>query len=180
MRFIILRIQWILIFVLAGTFLSGCIPTNPAIATRFYVLTPVDSTTPPVRQPDPNRPLSVEIATLHLPQYLEKPQIVTRSGINQLELAEYHQWGGNLRKNMIRVMARNLSHLLATPEISMAPFRPLAPPDFTIEMEVMQYEADAQGQVRLSAQWRIFQGTGKKKHDHTDDRSDPSGDRIGF
>lgn len=164
MRLSILRVQLILIFALAGSLLSGCIEiaTNPVTSTRFYVLTPVDSATAPVVQSNQNRPLSVEIAALRLPQYLEKPQIVTRSGTNQLELAEYHQWGGNLRKNMIQVLARNLSQLLATPDISMAPFRPLAPPSFSVEVEVMQFEAEAGGQVRLITQWRVLRGTDKK------------------
>ncbi|MFH2058944.1 MAG: PqiC family protein [Pseudomonadota bacterium] len=164
MRLSILRIQLVLILALTGSLLSGCIKiaTNPVTSTRFYVLTPVDSTPSPVGQSDQNRPLSLEIAALRLPQYLEKPQIITRSGTNQLELAEYHQWGGNLRKNMIQVLARNLSQLLVTPDISIAPFRPSVPPDFSIEVDVMQFEAEADGQVRLITQWRILRGMDQK------------------
>ncbi|MFH2091810.1 MAG: PqiC family protein [Pseudomonadota bacterium] len=155
-------IQRLLIFTLAGCFLLGCIATTPAVSTRFYVLTPVDPAAPSMREPDQAFPLSIQIAALRLPQYLEKPQIVTRSGSNQLELAEYHQWGGNLRKNMIHVLAQNFSQLLATADICMAPFQPASPPVFIIELEVMQFEADAGGKARLWAQWRLFRGTDKK------------------
>lgn len=159
MRYLFLRIQWVLLFalILTGSLLSGCIKTTPT-PTRFYVLNPLDHSVSLVSKTDQKIPLSVEIYSLRLPQYLEKPQIVTRSSGNRLELAEYHQWGGNLRKNMIRVLAQNLSQLLTTSDISMAPFRPSALPNVGVELEVMQFERDANGQVRLSVKWRLFDG----------------------
>jgi hypothetical protein len=159
MRHSFLSIQWVLLLalMLTGSLLSGCIKTTP-IPTRFYVLTPLDHPVSLVSETDQKIPLSVEISSLRLPQYLEKPQIVTRSSGNRLELAEYDQWGGNLRKNMIRVLAQNLSRLLSTSDISIAPFRPPTPPNVGVELEVMQFEKNAGGQVRLSVQWRLLDG----------------------
>ncbi len=126
-----LRIRLFLIFVLEGSFLFGCMAaTTPA--TRFYVLNPLDSGISLVSETDQKGSLSVEVASLRLPQYLERPQIITRSSGNRLERAEYHQWGGNLRKNMIRVLAKNLSQLLATPDIAISPIVPRPPPIFVL------------------------------------------------
>lgn len=152
-----LRFRLFLVFVLTGSVLSGCLGTTPTV-TRFYVLNPLDVGSSLVSETDRKDPLSVEVASLRLPQYLERPQIVTRSSGNRLELAEYHQWGGNLRKNMARVIAKNLSQLLATPNIAISPYRPPAPPDFRVELEVMQFERVSEGQVKLSAQWRLSRG----------------------
>ncbi|MBU0972664.1 MAG: PqiC family protein [Proteobacteria bacterium] len=149
--------QGVLLLV-AGWLLSGCLGVNPVTPTQFYVLNPMDHDPGFVEKTQASFPLSVEIASLHLPQYLEKPQIITRSHQNRLEIAEYHQWGGNLRKNMIRVLAQNMSQLLASPNISMAPFRPLPPPDFRINVEVMQFESDDRGRIHFSAQWRLSRG----------------------
>ncbi|MBA3012703.1 MAG: PqiC family protein [Proteobacteria bacterium] len=147
-----------ILLLVAGWLLSGCLGVNPVTPTQFYILNPMDHDPGLVQKTQTPFPLSVEIASLRLPQYLEKPQIITRSHQNRLEIAEYHQWGGNLRKNMIRVLAQNMSQLLATPDIAMAPFRPLTTPDFRIDVEVMQFESDAQGQVHFSAQWRLSRG----------------------
>lgn len=153
-----LPIRLFLVFVLAGSFLSGCARAT-APATRFYVLNPLDSSGQSlVRKTDQKGSLSLEVASLRLPQYLERPQIVTRSSKNRLERAEYHQWGGNLRKNMARVLAKNLSQLLATPNIVIAPHRPAARPDFRVELEVIQFERISDGQVKLSAQWCLSRG----------------------
>ncbi len=151
------------VLVLAFTviFLVGC-GTSKAPATRFYVLTSLDPGVPFVTEPHLKAPLAVEVSSLHLPQYLERPQIVTRSTENRIELAEFHQWGGNLRKNMMRVLARNLSQLLATPQISIFPHSPQAAPDFRVDLEIMKFERDPQGKVQLSAQWRVS-GSGDRK-----------------
>ena len=154
--------HWILVVILTGSFLSGCLGTNPVTPTRFYVLTPAQYETSLVSKTvgeDSQAPkISLEITALRLPQYLEKPQIVTRTSENRLELAEYHQWGGDLRKNMNRVFARNMSALLSSPHVAVAPFRRSTSPDFRVEVDVMQFEADSFGQVRFSAQWRLFRG----------------------
>ena len=161
MPLLFLRIRIVLFLVLAGSFLCGCLSTTTS-ATRFYVLNPLDPGVSPISEIDRKDALSVEVASLRLPQYLERPQIVTRSSKNRLELAEYRQWGGNLRKNMMRVLAQNLSRLLATPHIAIYPHRPITSPDFRVDLEVMHFERDSDGQVRLSAQWRLSGGNDRK------------------
>lgn len=161
MLHLFLQTRLFLVFMLAGSFLSGCV-TADTRSTRFYILNPLDSVASLVSESNQEGSLSVEVASLRLPQYLERPQIVTRSGGNRLKLAEFHQWGGNLRKNMIRVLAKNLSQLLATPNITIGPHRPPTPPDFRVELDVTQFERDSDGQVRLSVQWHLQRGKDQK------------------
>lgn len=142
---------------LALVLLAGC-ATGDAPTTRFYVLSalPGDSAALGDARRDP--PIAVDIATLRLPQYLERPQIVTRSARNELALAEYHQWGGNLAKNMTRVLARNLALLLGTAEITVFSRRPPAPADVRVDIDVLQFERGPDRRVLLSAQWRLRAG----------------------
>ena len=154
--------SFITLFILTTILLSGCFGINPITPTKLYVLNPVEYKAPLVNGMEKRPLLSVEIASFRLPQYLEKPQIITRSHQNQLTMAEYHQWGGNLRKNMTRVLAQNISRLLATPNVTIPPFRPSPPPDIRVNVEVMQFEADDKGQVKFSAQWRLARGKGGK------------------
>ena len=161
MRLLLFQTRMFLVFLLAGGLLSGCVKSSTPV-TRFYVLNPINSDTSLVSESERKGLLSVEVASLRLPQYLERPQIVTRSGGNRLELAEYNQWGGNLRKNMMRVIAKNLSQLLSTPNIAISPHRPPKPSDFYIELEVMKFERDSEGQVRFSTQWRLSRGRDRK------------------
>ena len=63
--------------------LSGCLGgSSPAV--RFYVLSPMSDSIPA----DGNNKLAVEISTIHLPQYLDRPHLVTRSGNNRLKILQ--------------------------------------------------------------------------------------------
>lgn len=143
----------IVVLALVMTLGLGCASSGDP--TRFYVLNPLDPGPTLVGDAPPKAPLSVEISALRLPQYLERPQIVTRRSASTLDVAEFHKWGGNLRKDMLRVMAKNLSQLLATPYVSISPHSPQPPSDFRVEMEVMKFERDPDGKVRLSIQWSL-------------------------
>ena len=59
---------------------------------------------------------------------------------------------------MMRVLAKNFSQFLATPNVAIFPHHPSRPLDFLVELEVMQFERDSHGQVRLSTQWRLSRG----------------------
>lgn len=161
MRFLFIK-NWLIIFLLIAISLVFSCASSKTAVTHFYILDPIDFTMLSAAQMDQTTTLSIGVTSLRLPQYLERPQIVTRRSENQLDLAEYHQWGGNLRKNMTRVLAKNLSQLLDTQEISIYPDIPQSPPDFYIELTVMKFERDPDGKVSLSAQWRLSADKDKK------------------
>jgi len=140
--------------------LTGCVTTASPV-TRFYVLDALGADTVALAGAEREPPLALDLSPLRLPQYLERPQIVSRSAGSRLELAEYDQWGGNLAKNMGRVLAQNLSRLLATPDVTMLSRRPATPADLRIEVDVMQFERGADGRVLLEAQWRLAGGSGQ-------------------
>ena len=146
---------WLTTFLfIAISITTGC-GSSKAPITRFYILDPLESERLSGEKTDQTPSLSIGITSFRLPQYLERPQIVTRSSANRLELAEFHQWGGNLRKNMTRTLAKNLSRILDTPEIFIYPDIPKASTDFHIELTVTKFERDPDNKVRLSAQWRL-------------------------
>lgn len=147
----------ILAFVIALGF--GCTSVPPV---RYYALNPLDPGPTVVTATQPQTSLSIEVGSLRLPQYLEKPQIVTRRSSSRLEVAEFHQWGGNLRKDMMRVLAKNLSQLLGTPRIFISPYSTQPLPDFRVELEVMKFERDPDGKVRLSVQWSLTEARDQK------------------
>jgi uncharacterized protein len=128
--------------------LGGC---NNAPPTRFYVLSTLAD------QPaiTPGRGIAIGIGPVTLPQYLNRPQIVTRIGANQLAFAEFDQWGGDLNDNVTRVIAANLSSLLATDRVSFYPWKNDAPIDHQATIEVVNFEQDVNGSSVLTAYWSI-------------------------
>lgn len=134
--------------VLLSLALGGCSNTPP---TRFYVLSAMADRAAAV----PGKGTAIGIGPVTLPQYLNRPQIVTRSGGNQLAVAEFDQWGGDLNDNVSRVLAANLSSLLETDRVSLYPWKDEAPIDYQVTIDVVSFEQDADGSSVLSAYWSV-------------------------
>ena len=136
--------------------LSGCIGGGAATPVRYY---PVD----PVEYPSASlkvvRQLNLEIINLHIPQYLERFHIATRSNESRLEFSESNQWGENLRKNLLRTMARNMSILLSTIDIGTPLNRSSSLPDYRVQIHIDQFEQGIDNKVKLVARWQLSGGS---------------------
>ena len=125
-------------------------------SARFYVLSPVAA---PTGETDNNsgfsRDIAIGISAISLPKYLRKQQIVTRTGSNEVHLAEYDRWAGKIEEDIGRVVAENLSIILHTDRVlSSAAMEPLAS-DYTIKMEVIRFEGRLAGDLELFVRWTI-------------------------
>ena len=132
--------------------LAACSGGGNKIATKYYLIDPLDYDALVVTS---DRPLAIEIIDVHIPQYLERFHIATRTGENRLKFSESNQWGGNLRKNLMRTLSRNLSGLLSTQDIGTPLNRSSSSPDFRVQIYIEQFELGVDQKVRLVARWQI-------------------------
>lgn len=130
--------------------LTACLSGSPTL--RYYLLS--DTPAKSLLQPQQQAP-AIEISAIHIPQYLDRPQIVSRTASSRLRLSESHQWGGNLRKNLIRAMVSNLSQLLDTAQIRSNARRNSETPDYRLEVEIMEFEIAIDGRIHLTAKWQV-------------------------
>src|SRR6516165_4118320 len=128
--------------------LTGCPGNAP---TRLYVLT---ATTDKPASTSPEG-VAIGVGPITLPKYLDRPQIVTRVAANSLDQANLDQWGGDLNDNITRVVATNLSNLLATDRVSLYPWKDGAPVDFQVTMDISRFEQDKDGSAVLNVFWSI-------------------------
>lgn len=143
----------LLLFVVS--LLSACMGGGATTPTRYYLVDPVEYSSESVKAV---RPLSIEILDLHIPQYLERFQIASRSSESRLEFSDNNQWGENLRKNLLRSMARNLSRLLSTIDIGTPLNRSSSLPDYRVQIHIEQFEQDIDSKVKLVARWQLTSG----------------------
>jgi len=144
-----MRLSPAFVFVgLALLALTGCPGNAP---TRLYVLT---ATTDKPASTSPQG-VAIGVGPITLPKYLDRPQIVTRVAANSLDQANLDQWGGDLNDNITRVVATNLSNLLATDRVSLYPWKDGAPVDFQVTMDISRFEQDKDGSAVLNVFWSI-------------------------
>lgn len=136
--------------------LSACMGGGATNPTRYYLLDPVEYTGDSVKAV---RPLKIEIIDLQIPQYLERFQIASRSSESRLEFSDENQWGENLRKNLLRSMARNLSRILSTDDVGTPLNRSSSLPDYRIQIHIEQFELDIDNSVKLYARWQLSNTT---------------------
>ena len=103
--------------------------------------------------------LSVGIGSVHLPDYLERPQIVTFKGVSRLHLAEFHRWAGRLDGEITRVMINNLSMLLGTPQVLVFPWGQSETPQFRLDLIFHHFEGILGETVRIKGVWHLSQNT---------------------
>jgi uncharacterized lipoprotein YmbA len=73
---------------------------------------------------------------------------------------EYHRWAEPLEKNFTRVLAGNLSELLATNRIAIFPERTAAPMAYRVVVDVVRFEGGPDGTVVLDARWSLSKRSG--------------------
>jgi uncharacterized lipoprotein YmbA len=130
---------------------------------NFYVLSPVtDSELAMKSTSGGSSDISIGIFPVSLPKYLKKQQIVTRTGDNELHLAEYDRWAGRIEEDIGRVIAENLSLMLATDQILSYPPIETNGQDYNIQIVINRFDGRLGGEIQLIAQWAVFDGQGKK------------------
>jgi len=136
-------------------FSLGC--AGRSQSARFYILNPLAAPeTKSESITEPAGDLAVGILPVSLPKYLRKPQIVTRTGDNELRLAEYDRWAGKLEEDIARVVAENLSQLLGTDKVYTSTFMGTVPPDYSISIDIIRFDGRLGGDLEFQVRWAVF------------------------
>jgi uncharacterized lipoprotein YmbA len=89
------------------------------------------------------------IGPIRFPDYLDRPELATRSSPNRFEVAENDRWAEPLEENFARVLARNLAALMRTVRIAAYPWAADRRPARQMEIEVLRFEITARTRLPL-------------------------------
>jgi uncharacterized lipoprotein YmbA len=140
---------------------GGCLGGVSA-PTRFYTLVPVAVPTTDVNPRTAERGLAIGVGPVTLPGYLDRREIVTRRGREEIELGEFDRWSEPLKDGAIRVLGENLAILLRTDRVALLPWRGSHPVQYQVVVEVARFEGATGADVTLEARWRILGADGKE------------------
>ena len=143
---------------LSVMFLAGCRGTSEN--ARFYKLSAIlssDEAAKPAGQG-----VAIGIGPIKFPDHLDRPEIVTRTSRNALEVGDFDRWAGSLREDFSRVLTENLSILLSTDYVFVFPWGKTIPIDYQVKVEVSRFDGELGKSVTLIARWSILE-SGEKK-----------------
>jgi uncharacterized lipoprotein YmbA len=91
-----------------------------------------------------------------LPDYIDRPQIVTRQSPYRLELAAYDQWAAPLHDMLPRVLVEDVAlrlpadRVVSFPQVSEGNF------DYRVAVDISRFDVDTSGQATLAARWQLY------------------------
>jgi len=147
---------------------AGCAVTDP---TLYYSLgqTTVGSSTarsaesrvaasgPRGRVAGPD-PVSIGVGPVIMPGYLDRTQVVTRTGHDRVKLAMFHRWAEPLENGIARILADEIGARVPTDRVVMFPWRGIVARtiQYQVVVAVDRFDGSLDGDVTLDARWRIL------------------------
>lgn len=136
---------------------AGCSIGKPSHPSEFYVLS-TEPASPVSGRADPAVPLLLGLGPLSMSDVFDRPQIVTRPDPNQVQLAEFDRWAGDLKKNLEQVLAQNLMSRLNTDSVVVFPWSSRTKPDFQIAVHLFRFDGEVGQRTRMEGVWRLLDG----------------------
>jgi len=141
--------------------LSGC-ASSPD--TRFFTL---DEVGPAAAVPASSRAvIPLQLDRIAIPAELDRPQIVRRTGADQLDIAGTDRWAGPLDDILNRVLREDLAARLPPGSLIVAgEASPQAVRHVTVDID--RFEGDLAGHVVLAVRWAVASGdlSGQRRTD---------------
>ncbi|WP_445369025.1 PqiC family protein [Methylomonas sp. BW4-1] len=95
------------------------------------------------------------LGPIHLPAYLDRPQLITALSEHQYELDDQHRWAERLDDNIARVLRLSLAKQLGIDQVVRYPWAPRQAIDYQISFDILELHQTASGQSRFSVQWQL-------------------------
>ena len=136
----------------------SCSSSGPK--TQFYSL--FADKAPQVHALD-NKSLSIGIGPVELPEYIEHPGIVSVTNSNRVIVSGFNAWAGDLKENISRVLASNLSTAFELDQVWAFPWNNRIKPDYKIRLVFEDFSGLKGGEVNVALRWSLLDQNGKTR-----------------
>ncbi len=119
-------------------------------------------------------PLLLGVA-VNVPEYLDRLEIVERSGTNEVTPKYDAQWAENLSVNATRTLVEDLSARLPSDDVIMLPSRSHQSIDYEVTLDLRKFESDAAGNSVMAGRWSIADSHGIERASGHVMRTEPAG-----
>ncbi len=100
--------------------------------------------------------VGIGVGPITLAEYVNRPNLVTQQGPNQLAVSEDDRWAGDLSASITRVMAANLGRELRTGNVRSYPWPSDHELNYQVTLDVRQLHSQADGYAIIECGWRAY------------------------
>lgn len=140
--------------------IGGC--SGPTYKTTYYTLVADGSGDKAPLPTEAHYTASLGVGPLQLPEMLDHPGIVSQKGAQQVLVAPYDVWAGDLKQAMTRVLADNLSTYLGSDNVWPFPWDNRIRPEQQLSILVEHFSGERGGDVELQGKWRLLTDQGQR------------------
>ena len=138
--------------------LVSCLGKGTQKPTEFYLLQPLN---PSIEEQGAaaGEGIVLGIGPVRVRDYLNRPQVVTRTSTNEIKIHDFHYWGEPLSTNFTAILAQNLSVFLSTDRIIIFPYRSKQelPLEYQVAVDVIRFDGKPGVEATLLAQYYILE-----------------------
>jgi uncharacterized protein len=148
--------------------LAGCAVSDP---TQFYTLGQAAASSPTAESVERKAsastswssvaatgPVGIGVGPVILPSYLDRSQIVIRTGADRVELSMFHRWAEPLADGIARSLAEEIGARVPTDRIVTFPWPGVVARviQYQVVVAVLRFDGRRGGEVTLDTRWRIL------------------------
>jgi uncharacterized lipoprotein YmbA len=148
--------------------LAGCAVSDP---TQFYTLGQAAASSPTAESVERKASAStsqsrvaatgavgIGVGPVLLPGYLDRSQIVVRTGADRVELSMFHRWAEPLEDGIARILAEEIGARVSTERIVIFPWRGVVARviQYRVVVAVLRFDGRPGGDVTLDTRWQIL------------------------
>lgn len=97
---------------------------------------------------------SVAVGPVSVPELVDRPQLVVRTGANEVMIAEQSRWAEPLKSEIPRVIAGNLAQLLNA-RVSAYPQNTGSDADYKVTVDVQRFDSTLNDAATVEALWTV-------------------------
>ncbi|MCX5698430.1 MAG: PqiC family protein [Candidatus Omnitrophica bacterium] len=140
---------------------SGCLSISNSPVPKFYTLHSIGN-------PGENRKFDITpkviigIGPVEIPEYQNRPQMVTRDKDGMLTFAQFERWGESLDSGLACLILENLTMVFPQAEFQIFPCNFSIPLDYQVIVNVVQLESQLDKDIFFAVQWTIIDSKTKE------------------
>jgi len=140
---------------------SGCISIPVSPTPRFYSLHSLSTDEATQTQSVPAG-MSIDFGPVRIPEYQNRPQIVTKNKDTTLNFSEFNRWAEHLDLAFEYAIGEDLAAMLPGATVKIHPWYPADPAKYQITVDVVRLESELEKDLFFAAQWTVIDVKTKK------------------
>lgn len=102
----------------------------------------------------------VFVASVELPRYLDRPEVIRRVAPRRLSPASFDRWAEPLDDASARVLAEELARRLASERVVAYPAEPRFQVNYQVVVDIDRFDGEEGGKLHLVGRWSVLEGIG--------------------